>query len=119
MQRIGKPMTPPHGTAPNPAYQDLLTLYARAYGAREGLAEALRPACKTASGDHPWIGPAARTWTTGLEGWSRRLGQAAEQIVAELADRLRATPPYLPVGTRPMQPGGAYPDPGGAMFPGA
>jgi hypothetical protein len=114
-QRIGTPMTPAHGTEPNPAYQDLLTLYAKVYGAEAGLAKALHPACKTVSGDHAWIGEAARKWTTELEDWDRRLAHAAGQILHELADRLRTTPPYVHIGTHPMEPGSPYPSPGGPM----
>jgi uncharacterized protein YukE len=117
-QRIGAPMTPPHGTEPNSAYQDLLTLYAKVYGAEQGLARALQPACQTVSGDQPWTGQAARTWTTELESWNKRLAGAAAQILHELADRLRATPPCLPVGTQPLQPGAPQPNPGGPMGPG-
>jgi hypothetical protein len=130
--RIGTPVTPPPGTEPNPAYQDLLTLYAKVYGAGDRLEKALRPACRTVSGGEAWTGPAARRWTTELDGWNRRLGHAAAQILTELAERLRATPPYVAVGTRPMNPGdpypgapytggsypgGSYPQPGGPLHP--
>ena len=111
MQRIGTPVTPPHGTQPNPAYQDLLTLYAKVYGAEESLARALHPARRTIRGDQAWTGRAAQEWTSDLEAWSRRLAIAAERTVAELADRLRATPPYVPIGTAPMQPGSPQPGP--------
>jgi hypothetical protein len=109
MQRIGTPVTPPHGTRPNPAYQDLLTLYAKVYGAEEGLATALEPACRTIRNGEAWSGRAAREWTTELEDWNRRLGRAAEWILAELAARLRSTPPYVPVTTEPLEPGGPRP----------
>jgi hypothetical protein len=115
VQRIGTPVTPPPGTEPNPAYQDLLTLYARVYGAGDRLEKALRPAGRTVSGGETWTGPAARRWTTELDGWNRRLGHAAARILTELAERLRATPPYVAVGTRPMNPGDPYP---GAPYPG-
>jgi len=125
MQRIGRPVIPPHGTQPNPAYQDLLTLYAKVYGAEEGLANALRPACKTVRDDDAWTGQAAKKWTSELELWNRRLGNTAEQIMQELEERLRATPPYVPIGTQPMQPGiqpggtlQSEPDPGGRLHPG-
>jgi len=110
MQRTGTPVTPPHGTRPNPAYQDLLTLYARVYGAEERLATALEPACQTVRNGEAWIGRAAREWTTELEDWNRRLGRAAGWILQELADRLRSTPPYVPI-TEPLEPGGAQPTP--------
>jgi hypothetical protein len=110
MQRIGMPVTPPHGTRPNPAYQDLLTLYAKVYGAEERLATALEPACQTVRNGEAWIGRAARGWTTELEDWNRRLGRAAGWILQELADRLRSTPPYVPI-TEPLEPGGAQPTP--------
>jgi hypothetical protein len=126
VQRVGTPVTPPPGTEPNPAYQDLLTLYARVYGAGDKLEKALRPAGRTVSGGEAWTGPAARRWTTELDAWNRRLGNAAAQILTELTERLRATPPYVAVGTRPIAPGGPYPgapsvpgpDPGGRMYPG-
>ena len=108
MQRIGMPVTPPHGTRPNPAYQDLLTLYAKVYGAEERLATALEPACQTVRNGEAWIGRAARGWTTELEDWNRRLGRAAGWILQELAARLRSTPPYVPI-TEPLEPGGAQP----------
>jgi hypothetical protein len=110
MQRIGTPVTPPHGTRPNPAYQDLLTLYAKVYGAEERLATALEPACQTVRNGEAWIGRAARGWTTELEDWNRRLGRAAGWILQELADRLRSTSPYVPI-TEPLEPGGAQPTP--------
>jgi len=110
MQRTGTPVTPPHGTRPNPAYKDLLTLYARVYGAEERLATALEPACQTVRNGEAWIGRAAREWTTELEDWNRRLGRAAGWILQELADRLRSTPPYVPI-TEPLEPGGAQPTP--------
>ena len=110
MQRIGTPVTPPHGTRPNPAYQDLLTLYAKVYGAEERLATALEPACQTVRNGEAWIGRAARGWTTELEDWNRRLGRAAGWILQELADRLRSTPPCVPI-TEPLEPGGAQPTP--------
>lgn len=118
MQRIGTPVIPPHGTKPNPAYQDLLTLYAKVYGAEDGLAKALEPAYKSARDGEAWTGHAAREWTAELEDWNRRLGRTAADILHELAARLRATPPHVPIGTQPMQPGGPYPDPGGTMGPG-
>jgi hypothetical protein len=114
VQHIGTPVTPPPGTEPNPAYQDLLTLYAKVYGAGDRLEKALRPARRTVSGGEAWTGPAARRWTTELDGWNRRLGNATAQILTELTERLRATPPYVAVGTRPMNPG----DPYGALRPG-
>ena len=133
MQRIGTPVTPPHGTRPNPAYQDLLTLYAKVYGAEERLSTALEPACRTIRNGDAWFGRAARGWTTELEDWNRRLGRAAGWILQELAARLRSTPPYVPV-TEPLEPGGAQPaplqptpvtvgfqpgpDPGGRLHPG-
>jgi hypothetical protein len=110
MQRIGTPVTPPHGTRPNPAYQDLLTLYAKVYGAEERLATALEPACRTVRNGEAWFGRAARGWTTELEDWNRRLGRAAGWILQELAARLRSTPPYVPI-TEPLEPGGAQPTP--------
>jgi hypothetical protein len=110
MQRIGTPVRPPHGTRPNSAYQDLLTLYAKVYGAEERLATALEPACQTVRNGEAWIGRAARGWTTELEDWNRRLGRAAGWILQELADRLRSTPPYVPI-TEPLEPGGAQPTP--------
>ena len=109
-QRIGTPVTPPHGTRPNPAYQDLLTLYAKVYGAEERLATALEPACRTVRNGEAWFGRAARRWTTELEDWNRRLGRAAGWILQELAARLRSTPPYVPI-TEPQEPGGAQPTP--------
>ena len=115
VQRIGTPVTSPPGTEPNPAYQDLLTLYAKVYAAGDRLEEALRPARRTVSGGEAWSGPAARRWTTELDGWNRRLGNATAQILTELTERLRATPPYVAVGTRPMTPGDPYP---GAPYPG-
>lgn len=112
MQRIGHPITPAPGTEPNPAYQQLLTLYAKVYGAEEGLTKALRPACRTARDDHAWIGDAARKWVSELEDWNKRLDHATSQILQELAERLRETPPYVPVGSHPMEhgvnPGGPY-----------
>ena len=105
----GTPVTPPPGTQPNPAYQDLLTLYAKVYEAEERLATALRPARRAVGDGETWTGHAAREWTADLEAWSRRLGGAAERIVAELAQRLRATPPYTPVGTEPVHPVPAQP----------
>ncbi|HEY3732595.1 MAG TPA: hypothetical protein VGL63_01655 [Streptosporangiaceae bacterium] len=113
MRRIGTPVTPPHGTQPNPAYQDLLTLYAKVYGAEESLAHALHPARRTARDPKTWTGHAGQEWTSDLEAWNRRLAHAAERIVAELAERLRATPPCIVVGTEPMQP--ADPNPGGPL----
>jgi hypothetical protein len=130
MQRIGHPITPTPGTEPNPAYQHLLTLYAKVYGAEEEVTKALRPACRTARDDHAWIGDAARKWVGELEGWNQRLGHATSQIMQELAERLRNTPPYVPVGSHPMEPGGPHvypgtpyqeapgPNPGGPNRPG-
>ena len=133
VQRIGTPVTPPPGTEPNPAYQDLLTLYAKVYGAGDRLDKALRPTRMTVSGGEAWTGSAARRWTTELDAWNRRLGNATAQILTELAERLRATPPYSAIGTHPMKPGdpypgalyaggsypgGPYPDPGGSIPPG-
>jgi hypothetical protein len=129
LQRIGTPITVPHGHKPNPEYQDLLTLYAQVYGAEEDLRTALRPAERTAK-DGAWRGPAAQEWTTELDDWSRRLDQAADTIMQELAGRLRTTPPYIPTGIDPggeMHPGGINPggemypaglNPGGEMYPG-
>lgn len=120
VQRIGTPVTPPPGTEPNPAYQDLLTLYAKVYASGDRLEKALRPARRTVSGGEAWTGPAARRWTTELDGWNRRLGNATAQILTELTERLRITPPYVAVGTRPMNPGDPYPSapyPGGS-YPG-
>ena len=87
---------PPPLTKPNPAYQELLTLYARVYGAHDQLAGALHPACRTMRDRSAWTGDAARRWVTELEHWNRRLAGAADEILHELAARLRATPPYVP-----------------------
>lgn len=115
VQRIGTPVTPPPGTEPNPAYQELLTLYAKVYGAGDRLEKALRPARMTVSGGETWVGPAAQRWTTELHTWNRRLGIATAQIMTELAERLRATPPCVAIGTHPLKPGDPYP---GALYPG-
>jgi hypothetical protein len=108
----------PHGHKPNPAYQDLLTLYAKVYGAEEKLATAFHPARRLANDGEAWIGNAAKQWTTDLDDWNRRLDQAGDTILQELAGRLRSTSPYVPIGTTdPNEPGGIQP--GGTMTTGA
>jgi hypothetical protein len=127
LQRIGTPVMVPHGHKPNPAYQDLLTLYAKVYGAEEKLATAFHPARRLANDGEAWIGNAAKKWTTDLDDWNRRLDHAGDTILQELAGRLRSTSPYVPIGTTdPNEPGGIQPggtmttgaNPGGTMYPG-
>jgi hypothetical protein len=127
LQRIGTPVMVPHGHKPNPAYQDLLTLYAKVYGAEEKLATAFHPARRVANDGEAWIGHAAKQWTTDLDDWNRRLDHAGDMILQELAGRLRNTSPYVLIGTTdPNEPGGIQPggtmstgpNPGGQMYPG-
>jgi hypothetical protein len=127
LQRIGTPVMVPHGHKPNPAYQDLLTLYAKVYGAEEKLATAFHPARRLANDGEAWIGHAAKQWTTDLDDWNRRLDHAGDMILQELVGRLRNTSPYVLIGTTdPNEPGGIQPggtmstgpNPGGQMYPG-
>jgi hypothetical protein len=87
---------PPPGGAqqPNPAYAELYQAYQRAFDSAGTLEKALDPPARTA-GD-AWVGPAARSWQSDLEGRRGQLKRAAAQILWDIYAALSKVPPYIP-----------------------
>jgi hypothetical protein len=68
---------------PNPMHEALSQLYAKLQGDAATMSDALKPADQQMAADGTWVGTAAQSWGSQLDGHS---GDCATQVNAMLAD---------------------------------
>jgi len=68
---------------PNPMHEALSQLYSKLQGDAATMSNALKPADQQMAADGTWVGPAAQSWGSQLDGHS---GDCATQVNAMLAD---------------------------------
>jgi hypothetical protein len=71
------------GLVANPLYTALHQLYTQLQADAATMSNALKAADQQMAGDNTWVGPAARSWASQLDGYSR---DCAAQVNAMLAD---------------------------------
>jgi uncharacterized protein YukE len=77
---------------PNPMHEALSQLYAQLQGDAATLSNALKPANQQMAGGGTWVGPAAQSWGSQLDGHSSDCATQVNAMLADVAQALAAQP---------------------------
>jgi uncharacterized protein YukE len=77
---------------PNPMYEALQQLYTQLEGDAATMSNALKPASQQMAAGGTWVGPAARSWGSDLDGHSRDCATQVNNMLAAVEQALAAQP---------------------------
>jgi hypothetical protein len=76
----------------NPLYQALSDLYSQLEQDAPTMSNALKTADQQMLGNQTWVGPAARSWGSQLDGYSRDCAAQVSGMLAEVQQQMQALP---------------------------
>jgi hypothetical protein len=79
-------------TVPNPAIRDLQSLKTRLQQELATLNDTLKTTCSDMGGKKVWVGKAADTWTTDVDGRRRRIQQLLAKLVPIIDAEIKTLP---------------------------
>ncbi|HVT67688.1 MAG TPA: hypothetical protein VHF26_08070 [Trebonia sp.] len=83
-------------TVDNPLYAQLKALYAHLQGDAATLSNALQAADRQMAAGQTWVGPAARSWGSELNGHSRDCATQVRNMLSEVEAAIARTPAKVP-----------------------
>jgi hypothetical protein len=89
--------SPSTSTVPNPMHEALSQLYAQLQGDAATLSNALKPANQQMAGGDAWVGQAAQSWGSQLDGHSSDCATQVNAMLADVAQALAAQPAQVTV----------------------